>query len=100
MGVKTPIVALTTNTMQSDKDLFFDAGVDDFQAKVCIFMLDVHSILFIFEMMLDICYQCIQILIYFWYLYYPAPLQPLSRDRLVQLLARYGVEGCAGNRRG
>ena len=30
MGVKTPIVALTTNTMQSGKDLFFEAGVDDF----------------------------------------------------------------------
>jgi CheY-like chemotaxis protein len=58
MGVKTPIVALTGNTLQSDKDLFFEAGVDDFQIK------------------------------------------PLSKDRLVQLLARYGVEGCAGNRRG
>jgi len=43
--------------LQSDKDLFFEAGVDDFQAK------------------------------------------PLSRDKLVQLLARYGVEGCAANRR-
>lgn len=58
MGVKTPIIALTGNALQSDKDLFFEAGVDDFQAK------------------------------------------PLSRDRLVQLLDRYGVDGCAGNRRG
>jgi len=58
MGVKTPIVALTGNTLQSDKDLFFEAGVDDFQTK------------------------------------------PLPRDKLVQLLARYGVKNCAGNRRG
>lgn len=57
MGVNTPIVAME-NILQSDKDLFFDAGVDDFQVK------------------------------------------PLSRDRLVQLLARYGVEGCAAKRRG
>ncbi|GLJ55900.1 hypothetical protein SUGI_1200160 [Cryptomeria japonica] len=46
MGVKTPIVALSANSLQSDKDLFFEAGVDDFQAK------------------------------------------PLSRDKLVELLAR------------
>jgi CheY-like chemotaxis protein len=58
MGVKTPIIALTGNALQSDKDLFFEAGVDDFQTK------------------------------------------PLSRDKLVQLLARYGVESCSGNRRG
>jgi hypothetical protein len=36
MGVKTPIIALTGNALQSDKDLFFEAGVDDFQTKVCI----------------------------------------------------------------
>ncbi|KAH9310853.1 hypothetical protein KI387_025888, partial [Taxus chinensis] len=33
MGVKTPIIALTGNALQSDKDLFFEAGVDDFQTK-------------------------------------------------------------------
>ncbi|GLJ45600.1 hypothetical protein SUGI_0959930 [Cryptomeria japonica] len=58
MGVKTPIIALTGNALQSDKDLFFEAGVDDFQTK------------------------------------------PLSRDKLVQLLARFGVESsCTENRR-
>jgi CheY-like chemotaxis protein len=113
MGVKTPIVALTRNTLQSDKNLFFEAGVDDFQTKVCnycqnmFFKLDfplggVHSSVYLFflKRMLDICYQCIQILIYVWYLYFLAPLQHLCRDRLVQLLAQYGFEGCAGNRRG
>ncbi|XP_002993716.2 uncharacterized protein LOC9638456 [Selaginella moellendorffii] len=50
MGVKTPIVALTGNALQSDKELFFEAGVNEFQTK------------------------------------------PLSRDKLIQLLARYGVE--------
>ncbi|XP_057826385.2 two-component response regulator ORR41 [Cryptomeria japonica] len=50
MGVKTPIVALSANSLQSDKDLFFEAGVDDFQTK------------------------------------------PLSREKLLQLLARYGLE--------
>ncbi|XP_024386790.1 uncharacterized protein [Physcomitrium patens] len=50
MGVKTPIVALTGNALTSDRELFFEAGVDDFQTK------------------------------------------PLSRDKLVQLLSRYGVE--------
>ena len=34
MGVKTPIVALTANALQSDKELFFKAGIDDFQSKV------------------------------------------------------------------
>eukprot|EP00246_Nothoceros_aenigmaticus_P012302 TRINITY_DN3768_c0_g1_i1.p1 TRINITY_DN3768_c0_g1~~TRINITY_DN3768_c0_g1_i1.p1 ORF type:complete len:668 (-),score=115.23 TRINITY_DN3768_c0_g1_i1:1369-3213(-) len=54
LGVKTPIIALTGNSLQSDRELFFEAGVDDFQTK------------------------------------------PLSRDKLVQLLARYGVESsCA-----
>ncbi|GLJ55904.1 hypothetical protein SUGI_1200210 [Cryptomeria japonica] len=33
MGVKTPIVALSANSLQSDKDLFFEAGADDFQTK-------------------------------------------------------------------
>ncbi len=34
MGVKTPIIALTGNALQSDGELFFEAGVDDFQTKV------------------------------------------------------------------
>ena len=34
MGVKTPIVALTANTLESDKNLFFQAGINDFQSKV------------------------------------------------------------------
>lgn len=34
MGVKTPIVALTGNALTSDRELFFEAGVDDFQTKV------------------------------------------------------------------
>lgn len=34
MGVKTPIIALTGNSLQSDRELFFEAGVDDFQTKV------------------------------------------------------------------
>mgnify|MGYP002775585810 CR=1 FL=1 len=34
MGVKTPIVALTANALESDKQLFFQAGIDDFQTKV------------------------------------------------------------------
>ena len=34
MGVKTPIVALTANALESDKELFFQAGIDDFQSKV------------------------------------------------------------------
>ena len=34
MGVKTPIVALTANALESDKQLFFQAGIDDFQSKV------------------------------------------------------------------
>ena len=34
MGVKTPIVALTANALESDKKLFFQAGIDDFQSKV------------------------------------------------------------------
>jgi CheY-like chemotaxis protein len=34
MGVKTPIIALTGNAMQSDRELFFEAGVNDFQTKV------------------------------------------------------------------
>jgi CheY-like chemotaxis protein len=34
MGVKTPIIALTGNALQSDRELFFEAGVDDFQTKV------------------------------------------------------------------
>ncbi|KAJ7521454.1 hypothetical protein O6H91_19G055300 [Diphasiastrum complanatum] len=50
MGVKTPIVALTGNALESDKELFFEAGVDDFQTK------------------------------------------PLSKDKLLQMLARYGVD--------
>jgi CheY-like chemotaxis protein len=50
MGVKTPIIALTGNALQSDRELFFEAGVNDFQTK------------------------------------------PLSRDKLVQLLIRHGVE--------
>lgn len=50
MGVKTPIVALTGNALTTDRELFFEAGVDDFQTK------------------------------------------PLSREKLVQLLVRYGVE--------
>jgi CheY-like chemotaxis protein len=50
MGVKTPIVALTGNALATDRQSFFEAGVDDFQTK------------------------------------------PLSRDKLVQVLARYGVE--------
>ncbi|KAH9310937.1 hypothetical protein KI387_025972, partial [Taxus chinensis] len=33
MGVKIPIIALTGNALQSDKDLFFEAGVDAFQTK-------------------------------------------------------------------
>lgn len=36
MGVKTPIVALTGNALQSDRELFFEAGVDDFQTKVLV----------------------------------------------------------------
>lgn len=54
MGVKTPIVALTGNALQSDRELFLEAGVDDFQTK------------------------------------------PLSRDKLVQVLSRFGVKSsCA-----
>ena len=34
MGVKTPIVALTGNALTTDKESFFEAGVDDFQTKV------------------------------------------------------------------
>lgn len=34
MGVKTPIVALTGNALTTDRELFFEAGVDDFQTKV------------------------------------------------------------------
>jgi CheY-like chemotaxis protein len=34
MGVKTPIVALTTSALALDKELFFQAGIDDFQTKV------------------------------------------------------------------
>lgn len=30
MGVNTPVVATMENILQSDKDLFFDAGVDEF----------------------------------------------------------------------
>ncbi|KAG0613163.1 hypothetical protein M758_6G081500 [Ceratodon purpureus] len=56
MGVKTPIVALTGNALTTDRELFFEAGVDDFQTK------------------------------------------PLSRDKLVQLLARYGVENSCSRR--
>jgi len=33
-GHETPIVALTGNTLQSDIDLFFEAG-EDFQTNVC-----------------------------------------------------------------
>ncbi|XP_058094171.1 probable histidine kinase 2 isoform X3 [Magnolia sinica] len=33
LGVKTPIVALTGNSLQSDKDMFFQAGADEFQTK-------------------------------------------------------------------
>ncbi|MCO5613156.1 hypothetical protein L7F22_067432 [Adiantum nelumboides] len=50
LGVNTPIVALTGNALQSDRKLFLEAGVDDFQTK------------------------------------------PLSRDKLVQVLIRFGVE--------
>ncbi|KAI5075221.1 hypothetical protein GOP47_0009875 [Adiantum capillus-veneris] len=50
LGVTTPIVALTGNALQSDRKLFLEAGVDDFQTK------------------------------------------PLSRDKLVQVLIRFGVE--------
>lgn len=32
--MKTPIVALTGNSLQSDKDMFFQAGADEFQTKV------------------------------------------------------------------
>jgi len=59
MGVETPIVALTGNTLQSDKDLFFEAGVDYFQTKVCNYLSgmffkldfplgDVHSSVYLF----------------------------------------------------
>lgn len=34
MGVKTPIVALTGNALATDRQSFFEAGVDDFQTKV------------------------------------------------------------------
>ena len=34
MGVKTPIVALTGNALTTDREVFFEAGVDDFQTKV------------------------------------------------------------------
>lgn len=34
MGVKTPIVALTGNALTTDREMFFEAGVDDFQTKV------------------------------------------------------------------
>ncbi|KAG9447051.1 hypothetical protein H6P81_013179 [Aristolochia fimbriata] len=50
LGVKTPIIALTGNSLPSDKDMFFEAGADEFKTK------------------------------------------PLSRDELVRLLARYGLE--------
>ncbi|GAQ79945.1 Putative histidine kinase containing cheY-homologous receiver domain [Klebsormidium nitens] len=33
MGVKTPIIALTGNALKSDRELFFKAGVDEFQTK-------------------------------------------------------------------
>jgi CheY-like chemotaxis protein len=36
MGVKTPIIALTGNALQSDRELFFEAGVNDFQTKASI----------------------------------------------------------------
>ena len=44
MGVKTPIVALTANALQLDKELFFHVGVDYFQTKVNIHIL-VHKFL-------------------------------------------------------
>ncbi|XP_068666329.1 two-component system protein A-like [Aristolochia californica] len=50
LGVKTPIIALSGNSLPSDKDMFFQAGADEFKTK------------------------------------------PLSRDELVNLLARYGLE--------
>lgn len=87
MGVKRPIVVPTANTLQSDKDLFFEAGVDDFQTKVStacpncssslIFLSgSVHSseycslihLFFFSEKMQDLCYQCTQFMIYVWYL--------------------------------
>lgn len=34
MGVNTPIVATMENILQSDIDLFFDAGVNDIQTQV------------------------------------------------------------------
>lgn len=34
MGVKTPIIALTGNALTTDRELFYEAGVDDFQTKV------------------------------------------------------------------
>ncbi len=34
--MKTPIIALTGNALQSDRDLFFEAGVNDFQTKASI----------------------------------------------------------------
>lgn len=43
MGVKTPIVALTGNALTTDRELFFEAGVDDFQTKVLIFFFSPFS---------------------------------------------------------
>ena len=40
MGVKTPIVAVTTNALEFDRELFFQAGIDDFQTKVNISLFD------------------------------------------------------------
>ncbi|RWV83926.1 hypothetical protein BHE74_00052562 [Ensete ventricosum] len=36
LGVTTPIVALSGNTLQSDRDSFLEAGADHFEAKVYI----------------------------------------------------------------
>lgn len=92
MGVKTPIVALTGNALTTDRELFFEAGVDDFQTKVqTLFFLSMDSVIernfvpfavlpeFLGKVSLNMCLPF-------------SVMQPLSREKLVQLLVRYGVE--------
>ncbi len=52
--MKTPIIALTGNALQSDRELFFEAGVNDFQTKASIldninFFLNLNLQLWRFE---------------------------------------------------
>ncbi len=47
--MKTPIIALTGNALQSDRDLFFEAGVNDFQTKASKKNLNLNLQLWRFE---------------------------------------------------